>query len=176
MRTYLCSWDFTKKIYSCHLVWTIILICTPCMNLISMSVCVGVKRPVVNFLIRCLAREWISPLWFCKQRRGCFKGARCQGNVICELRCRKRVVWVGVRNRRLWVLLRWWRFGVQCSGWLCFFGGPVGISFCWRCSGPLPLMIALRVVLLCRRPRVTLSESGHYWSTLSKTYSFISLL
>ena len=30
--------------------------------------------------------------------------------------------------------------------------------------GSCRLMIALRIVLLCRHPRVTLLELGHYWS------------
>ena len=46
--------------------------------------------------------------------------------------------------------------------WLRFIGVPVGVSPCWQCSGPLLLVIILRIVPLCRHPRVTLLGSGRY--------------
>ena len=76
LRSYLCSWLknlSSSKYYCelisapeilllnpCHLVLTIILMCTRCMIRIGMPICVDVKRPVVNFLIRYLNSQYMK--------------------------------------------------------------------------------------------------------------------
>ena len=45
------------NIYLCHLVLTIILKCTPCIIRIGVWNCVDVKRPIFNFLVKCLTRR-----------------------------------------------------------------------------------------------------------------------
>ena len=49
------------NIHPCHLVLTIIFMCSPCMIRISMWNCVDVRRPIINFLIQCLAHRLIIP-------------------------------------------------------------------------------------------------------------------
>ena len=61
----------------CHSALTILWLCTPCMIRISVWNCVDVRRPIINFLIRCLTHICGSFLVrFTKQRRECLKGAR----------------------------------------------------------------------------------------------------
>ena len=45
------------NIHPCHLVLTIIFMCSPCMIRISMWNCVDVRRPIINFLNRCLTHR-----------------------------------------------------------------------------------------------------------------------